>query len=79
MNYQKAFYLISIFTFLGLLLLTIISWRFLGGEWRKVQEVNPEILAQYNITLEVDKFIQLVKELKKNNPWQGPYFYSIVK
>lgn len=69
MNKQnKIFYLITVLDFLLLILLTFISLRFLVNKWQKAQAVNPEILAQYNITPEVDKFLQSVKKSKKNNP-----------
>jgi hypothetical protein len=37
----------------------------LVSQWQKSQEVDPEILAQYTISLEVEEFLDLVKRLKK--------------
>jgi len=65
MNYQKSFYLITTITFLLITLLGAISFRFLNNQWQKSQQVDPEILAQYTISLEVQQFLDLVKKLKK--------------
>ena len=65
MNYKKQFYIIIIFIFLLLILLGVISFRFLNSQWQKSQQVDPEILAQYTISLEVEQFLNLVKKLKR--------------
>lgn len=68
-NYKKGLYLVLIIDFLLLALLGALSFRFLSEQLRKSQTVDPEILAQYEINLEVNQFFTLVKQLKKtNNP-----------
>lgn len=67
MNYKKTIQIILIIDFLFLTLLGVVSFKFLGEQLRKNQEMDPEILAQYNITLEIDKFLNLVEQLEKYN------------
>lgn len=64
MDYRKTLYLIIIFDFLILVLLTAISFRFLSGQIKKTKQVRPEILAQYNIVLEVSRFLKLKTQLE---------------
>mgnify|MGYP001089166160 CR=1 FL=1 len=65
MNYKKIIQIILIIDFLLLTLLGVVSFRFLTDQLRRSQEMDPEILAQYEISLEINQFLDLVKRLKK--------------
>ena len=65
MNYKKLIQIILIIDFLLLTLLGMMSFRFLTGELRRSQETDREILAQYEINLEVSQFLNLFRQLKK--------------
>ena len=67
MDYKKIIQTIIVFDFLLLILLGVMSFRFLTSQLKRSKEMDPEILAQYKISLEVDQFINLVKELKKTD------------
>jgi len=66
-DYKKTYLAILIIDILLLVLLGAFSLRFLTSQIRKGKEVDPEILAQYKIVLEVDQFLNLVKKLEKHN------------
>ena len=68
MNYKKLIQIILIIDFLLLTLLGAMSFRFLTGQLRRSEEIDSEILAQYEINLEVSQFLNLVRQLKNNNP-----------
>lgn len=65
MDYKKAFYMIIIVDFLLLSFLSLVSFKFLSHNWKKSKEVEPEILAQYNVSLNIEQLKKLTKELKK--------------
>jgi len=67
-NYKKLIQIILIIDFLLLTLLGAMSFRFLTGQLRRSEEIDSEILAQYEINLEVSQFLNLVRQLKNNNP-----------
>ena len=68
MNYKKIIQIILIIDFLLLTLLIVMSFRFLTGQLKRSKEIDPEVLAQYEINLEVSQFFNLVKRLKNSNP-----------
>ena len=68
MNYKKIIQIILIIDFLFLILLAAMSFRFLSSQLKRSKEINPEILTQHEINLEVDQFFNLVKMLKNSNP-----------
>jgi hypothetical protein len=65
MDYEKAFYTILIINCLFLLLLALVSFRFLTGQFRKTHQVEAEIMAQEEVSLEVEQFLDLVEQLKE--------------
>ena len=65
MEYKKAFYMIVVVDFLLLSFLCLVSFKFLSGNWKKTKEVEPEILAQYNVSLDIEQLKKLTQELKK--------------
>ena len=68
MNHKKIIQIILIIDFLFLILLAAMSFRFLSSQLKRSKEINPEILTQHEINLEVDQFFNLVKMLKNSNP-----------
>jgi len=64
-DYKQTFQIILIINFLLLLLLAAISWRFLSGQLEKTKQIEPEIMAQYEVVLEVGQFSDLIRQLKK--------------
>ncbi len=69
MDLKKTILFILVINFFLLILLGLVSLRFLTQEIEKSQAVAPEIMAQYEIKINVDQFDKLVKQLKKySNP-----------
>jgi hypothetical protein len=64
MKLEKGFLMILIIDVLALVLLTAISLRFLSTKIRKTKEIRPEVMAQYTLTLEVDKFLKLIEKIE---------------
>jgi len=67
MDYKKIIQIIVIIDFLFLVLLGVASFRLLSKELKRGKELDPEILAQYNITIEIDRFSDLLKQLRKSS------------
>jgi len=65
MDLDKKYLFIVVVDVLLLIFLALISFRFLTTQVRKTKEVNPEILAQYTLSLEVDEFLELVEKIEK--------------
>jgi len=65
MDYKKIIQAIIVIDFLLLALLGIMSFKFLSNELARSKEMDPEILAQYETTLEVNQFLDLVKQFQK--------------
>ncbi|HUW21091.1 MAG TPA: hypothetical protein VMW41_00310 [Candidatus Bathyarchaeia archaeon] len=64
MKYQKAFFAILILDLLMIIFLAVLSSRFLIGELNKIKKTDPEILAQYETNLEVDRFLNLLRQVQ---------------
>lgn len=65
MEYKRIHYLIMIVNFLALVFLAFLSGQFLWGQYRKTKEVDPQIMAQYQVNLEVEKYLEILKKIKK--------------
>jgi len=63
MDYRQNFYLVLIFDFLLLVLLGAISFRFLNLQMKTSQQVDPAILSQYTVSLELERLLELEKKL----------------
>lgn len=67
MEYEQIYQVIVIISFLLLVLLGAVSFRFLNQQYCRSREVDPEVLAQYTVNLEVEQFLDLIKDLEKDN------------
>ena len=64
METRKIFYMVVVVDALLMALLLAVSVRFLTDQWRRSNEIEPEIMEQYSVSLEVEEFLELVKQLK---------------
>ncbi|PIS09017.1 hypothetical protein COT75_04110 [Candidatus Beckwithbacteria bacterium CG10_big_fil_rev_8_21_14_0_10_34_10] len=65
MDEKKLYFCILIIDVLLLLFLGAISLRFIMDEHRKSREMDPEVLIQQTIDLEVDRFLSISKKFNK--------------
>jgi capsular polysaccharide biosynthesis protein len=65
MEYAKLIKIILILDLLLVTFLGILSYTFLKDQYQKTRQVDPEILAQYNIGLDLNKFYEVMDEVKK--------------
>ncbi|MFC1711715.1 hypothetical protein ACFLZ1_03970 [Patescibacteria group bacterium] len=65
MEYKKLLKIIALIDALLIVFLGVISFRFLTDQIRRTQEVQPEILAQYNTELEIGKFLEVKEKIEK--------------
>jgi len=64
MKYRKIFLAVLVFNVLIIVLLAVFSFQFLRGQIQKMEQKNPQIMAQYTISLETARLKELLKEVK---------------
>ena len=60
---QKSLWAVIIINLLFLVLLGVVSFRFLTEQLKRAEAVQPEILAQYTVSLEVGKLLEIKQKL----------------
>lgn len=68
METKKTILAVIIIICLGLIFLGVLSLRFLTLQVRKTLEEDPEIMAQYELKLNIEQFRQLKKQLQITEP-----------